>query len=45
MLNKRLARLGIFVASGGLLLQSGCDVADAVLATIAYAFDIVSVWL
>lgn len=38
----RLAALATL--SGGFLLQTGCSIADAVLSTIALAFEIVNVW-
>ncbi len=37
--------LSLYAASGGMMLQTGCDVGEAVLATVALAFEIVSVWV
>lgn len=42
-LRRRFAVLTVL--SSGMLLASGCDVADQVLATIAAAFRIVDIWV
>ena len=36
---------GLLVVSSGMLLASGCSVADQVLSTIGLAFRIVDVWV
>ncbi len=32
------------VCSTGMLLQTGCDIADAVLGTVSLAFEIADIW-
>lgn len=44
MIMRRLRYTALAATAGGLLLQSGCSVADAVLQTIGLAFSIVDVW-
>jgi hypothetical protein len=36
---------GLLALSSGLVLASGCDVADQVLATVAAALRIVDIWV
>jgi hypothetical protein len=40
---RQIARL--IALSSGMLLASGCDVADQVVATIQFAFRIIDVWV
>ncbi len=45
MRSQRRRIAGLIALSSGMVLASGCDMADQVLATIAAAFRIVDIWV
>jgi len=45
MSGRTLRIAALLVGSGGLVLATGCDVADEVLATIEAALRIVDIWV